>query len=71
MVIIGPEDYLAKGLSDDLKQNDIPCFGPSQDAARIESDKDWSKAFMDRHNIPTAKWKGFTKAEDAKRFVKE
>lgn len=71
MVVIGPEDYLAQGLSDELKKNNILCFGPQKDAARIESDKDWAKSFMDRHNIPTAKWKGFTKAEDAKKFVIE
>lgn len=53
MLITGPEDYLAKGLSDDLKQNDIPGFGPSRNAVRIESNKEWSKASMDRRNIAT------------------
>lgn len=69
--MVGPEDCLAQGIADELKNYNIPCFGPSKDAARIEADKDWSKAFMDRRNIPTARWKSFTNKEEAKKFVKE
>ncbi|XP_015597327.1 trifunctional purine biosynthetic protein adenosine-3 [Cephus cinctus] len=70
-VVVGPEEYLANGLADELKNANILCFGPGKEAARIESDKDWAKCFMDRHNIPTARWKGFIKADDAKKFIKE
>ncbi|XP_012275237.1 trifunctional purine biosynthetic protein adenosine-3 [Orussus abietinus] len=71
LVVVGPEDYLASGLADEMAKNGISCFGPRTDAARIETNKDWAKRFMDRHNIPTARWKGFTNADDAKKFVKE
>ncbi|KAK0178996.1 hypothetical protein PV327_007824 [Microctonus hyperodae] len=70
-VVVGPEDYLANGISDELAEHGISCFGPSKSGAKIEADKDWSKAFMDRHDIPTAKWKTFTSAEDAKKFVND
>ncbi|XP_053987670.1 trifunctional purine biosynthetic protein adenosine-3 [Hylaeus volcanicus] len=69
LVVIGPEEYLANGLADELKGVGINCFGPQKAASRIEADKNWAKTFMDRYEIPTAKWKGFTDAEEAKQFV--
>ena len=48
----------------------ISCFGPTQAAARIESSKAFAKAFMDRHGIPTARWKSFTDAQQAKAFLR-
>ncbi|XP_033215514.1 trifunctional purine biosynthetic protein adenosine-3 [Belonocnema kinseyi] len=70
LVVVGPEAYLANGLADELQKNAIPCFGPEKLGAQLETDKNWAKAFMDRHNIPTAKWKSFTNSEEAKKFVK-
>ncbi|XP_076755875.1 trifunctional purine biosynthetic protein adenosine-3 Gart [Xylocopa sonorina] len=69
LVVIGPEEYLANGLADALKNVGINCFGPQKAASKIEADKYWAKQFMDRYQIPTAKWKGFVNAEEAKRFV--
>lgn len=69
MVIVGPEDPLANGLADDLKVEGILCFGPSKNAAVIESNKVFAKSFMERHNIPTARWKAFTDFESAKQHI--
>jgi phosphoribosylamine--glycine ligase len=65
MVVVGPEDPLVKGVHDffladgDLKN--IPVIGPQKDGAQLEGSKDFSKRFMLRHNIPTAKYETFTK----------
>ena len=63
MVVVGPEDPLVKGIYDNLKQDartkDIPVIGPSKAGAVLEGSKDFAKAFMLRHNIPTAKYKTF------------
>ena len=63
MVVVGPEDPLVKGIYDDLKQDertkDIPVIGPSKAGAVLEGSKDFAKAFMQRHNIPTARYETF------------
>ncbi len=60
MVVVGPEDPLVKGIADFFAQDEtlrqIPVIGPSKSGARLEGSKDFSKAFMMRHNIPTAKY---------------
>ena len=65
VVIIGPEIPLADGLADSLSAERIRCFGPSQAAAQIEASKVFSKNFMARHHIPTARYATFTEVEDA------
>ena len=60
LAIIGPEAPLAAGLANDLRAAGIKVFGPSQAAAEIESSKAFAKAFMARHNIPTARFATFT-----------
>lgn len=55
LVVVGPEASLAAGLADAMASAGIPCFGPDLEAARIETSKAFSKAFMERHGIPTAK----------------
>ena len=69
LVVVGPEDALCAGLSDRLSAAGIPCFGPSGAAARLEGSKVFSKAFMDRHAIPTARWKRFTDPDAARAFL--
>ncbi len=60
LVVVGPEAPLAAGLADVLLENDIAVFGPSQAAAQIESSKAFAKAFMARHQLPTARYALFT-----------
>ena len=64
MVVVGPEDPLVNGIFDFFKDDallaDIPVIGPSKSGARLEGSKDFAKAFMMRHDIPTAKYKSFT-----------
>ena len=54
LVVVGPESALAEGLADRLAAARIPCFGPTAEAAQLESSKAFSKAFLQRHGIPTA-----------------
>ena len=63
LVVIGPEQPLADGLADYLRNNNISVFGPSKKAARIESDKAFAKHLMEKYNIPTAKFKSFSSGE--------
>ena len=63
MVVVGPEDPLVKGIYDDLKADErtknVPVIGPSKAGAVLEGSKDFAKAFMKRHNIPTARYQTF------------
>ena len=63
MVVVGPEDPLVKGIYDDLKADlrtkNIPVIGPSKAGAVLEGSKDFAKAFMERHHIPTARYQTF------------
>lgn len=69
LVIIGPEIPLADGLTDSLSTNSIRCFGPSQAAAQIEASKVFSKNFMARHHIPTARYATFTRLDEALSYL--
>ena len=63
MVVVGPEDPLVKGIYDDMKADDrtkdVPVIGPSKAGAVLEGSKDFAKAFMQRHDIPTARYQTF------------
>ena len=69
LVVVGPEQYLVDGISDTLRKDGIPVFGPSKAAVILEESKAWSKDFMKRHGIPTADYEIFRRgggAETAK-----
>ena len=65
LVVVGPEDPLVNGIVDffeaDDQLKDVPVVGPNAEAAQLEGSKDFAKKFMERHNIPTAKYGTFTK----------
>ncbi|MBA3663896.1 MAG: phosphoribosylamine--glycine ligase [Bacteroidetes bacterium] len=67
MVLVGPEDPLVKGIHDYFLQDevlkDIPVIGPKKDGAQLEGSKDFSKQFMQKYRVPTAKYATFTKNE--------
>ena len=73
MVVVGPEDPLVKGIYDYFKNDDnlknIPVIGPSKEGAQLEGSKDFAKAFMMRHNIPTARYRSFTAENIAEGFA--
>lgn len=64
MVVVGPEDPLVKGVYDYFRADEqlkgVPVIGPSKKGATLEGSKDFAKAFMMRHNIPTAQYQTFT-----------
>ena len=65
LVVVGPEDPLVKGIYDFFQADEtikhVAVIGPSKEAAQLEGSKDFAKKFMQRHNIPTAKYATFTK----------
>lgn len=65
LVLVGPEDPLVKGIHDyflnDEVLKDIPVIGPKKDGAQLEGSKDFSKQFMQKHGVPTARYATFTK----------
>ena len=69
LVIIGPEQYLEKGLSDYLNKKGISVFGPSRKAAKLETSKSFAKRFLNRNNISTSNYKEFRSFESAKEFL--
>ena len=67
--VIGPEAPLAAGIVDDFRAAGLPVFGPTRAAAQLESSKDFAKAFMKRHGIPTAQYQTFEDAKSAHDYV--
>ena len=67
--VIGPEAPLAAGIVDDFRAAGLAVFGPTQAAAQLESSKDFAKAFMEKHGIPTAQYQTFTNAQAARDYV--
>ena len=69
LTVVGPEQPLAAGVVDDFRKHGLRIFGPTQAAAQLESSKAFSKAFMQRHGIPTAAYETFTDAAAARAWV--
>ena len=69
LTIVGPEAPLAAGVVDAFRAAGLRIFGPTRAAAQLESSKDYAKAFMARHGIPTAEYRTFTAAADAHAYV--
>jgi phosphoribosylamine---glycine ligase len=69
LTVVGPEAPLAAGIVDLFRSKGLKIFGPTQAAAQLESSKDFAKAFMKRHGIPTADYQTFTDLEAARAHV--
>lgn len=69
LTVVGPEAPLAAGIVDVFRKKDQRIFGPTRLAAQLESSKDYAKAFMKRHNIPTAEYSTFSDAKLAHEYV--
>jgi phosphoribosylamine--glycine ligase len=71
MTVVGPEAPLAAGIVDAFRGAGLKIFGPTRDAARLESSKDFAKRFMVRHKIPTAFFDTFTDTRLARTYVEK
>jgi len=69
LTVVGPEGPLAAGVVDEFRKHGLRVFGPSRAAAQLESSKAFSKAFMQRHGIPTADYETFTEAAAAHAYL--
>ena len=67
--VVGPQAPLAAGIVDVFRNHGLRIFGPTQLAAQLESSKDFSKAFMKRHGIPTADYQTFSNASEAHNYI--
>ena len=71
LTVVGPEAPLAAGIVDIFRERGMKIFGPTRKAAQLESSKDFAKAFMERHGIPTARYQTFSDAAAAHRYIDE
>ncbi|MHC1721959.1 MAG: phosphoribosylamine--glycine ligase [Aminipila sp.] len=69
LAVIGPEVPLAMGIVDELEKAGVKTFGPNKKCAQLEASKAFTKAFLDRHNIPTAGYKEFTDKDELLKSV--
>jgi phosphoribosylamine---glycine ligase len=69
LTVVGPEGPLSEGIVDQFRAKGLKIFGPTKAAARLESSKDYAKAFMAKHKIPTAKYQSFSDAEKAHAYI--
>ena len=71
LTIVGPEGPLVAGICDRFAEAGLKCFGPSAKAAQLEGSKAFSKDFLERHNIPTARYRHFTELDPALEYIRE
>lgn len=69
LTVVGPEAPLSKGIVDKFRAAGLRCFGPTQQAAQLESSKAFAKDFLARHHIPTAEYATFTEVEPALAYI--
>lgn len=69
LTIIGPEQPLVLGITDLFEQNGLKVFGPSKGASQLEGSKSFSKDFLQKYKIPTAKYKTFDDVDEATRYI--
>ena len=70
LTLVGSEEPLVLGITDDLKKNGISVFGPNKKASQLEGSKSFMKNFCKKYNIPTANYMTFTNMLDAKQYIK-
>ena len=71
LTIIGPEAPLVAGVVDRFIEADLPCFGPTAAAAQLEGSKAFTKDFLARHHIPTARYRNFSELDAALAYIRE
>jgi phosphoribosylamine--glycine ligase len=69
LTVVGPETPLAAGIVNIFRERGLKIFGPTSEAAQLESSKDFAKAFMQRHGIPTAKYQTFSERRPAHQYI--
>jgi len=70
LVFVGPEAPLVEGVADAMREAGLACFGPTLAASKLEASKAFSKAFFDRHKLPTARYRVFTELDAAVTHVR-
>lgn len=71
LTVVGPEAPLAAGIVNIFRAKNLKIFGPTKEAAQLESSKDFAKSFMERHGIPTARYRTFSDLAAAHRYIDE
>ena len=71
LTVVGPEVPLAAGIVNIFRSRGLKIFGPTREAAQLESSKDFAKAFMQRHHIPTAEYQTFSDTAPAHAYISE
>jgi phosphoribosylamine---glycine ligase len=69
LTVVGPEVPLAAGIVNIFREHGLKIFGPTKEAAQLESSKDFAKAFMKRHRIPTADYQTFSDVQAARKYI--